>query len=161
MARSDANTVEDYLAELPPERRETVSTVRAVILHHLPTGYEEVMDFGMISYVIPLATYPTTYNKHPLMYAALASQKNYCSVYLMNISPTSSNAFTVFLMNIAPLEEAAWASIFVIKLFVLILGKSTFNLTWEKAPVLKSKYLKRHWESQHNGKHGKNNFSCR
>jgi len=43
------------------------------------------MDFGMISYVIPLSTYPTTYNKHPLMYAALASQKNYCSAYLMNI----------------------------------------------------------------------------
>lgn len=59
--------------------------MRHVILQHLPTGYEEVMDFGMISYVIPLATYPTTYNKHPLMYAALVSQKNYYSIYLMNI----------------------------------------------------------------------------
>ncbi len=85
MAKSDAASVQDYLAELTPERRATVSTVRDVILQHLPRGYEEVMDFGMISYVIPLATYPTTYNKHPLMYAALASQKNYCSVYLMNI----------------------------------------------------------------------------
>jgi hypothetical protein len=59
--------------------------VRDVILKCLPAGYKEVMDFGMISYVIPLSTYPTTYNKHPLMYAALASQKNYCSAYLMNI----------------------------------------------------------------------------
>ena len=85
MARSNATTVEDYLAELTPERRATVSTVRDVILRHLPEGYEEIMDFGMISYVIPLETYPITYNNHPLMYAALASQKNYCSVYLMNI----------------------------------------------------------------------------
>jgi len=85
MPRSAAATVEDYLAELSPERRETVSTVRDVILAHLPDGYEEMMDFGMISYVIPLSTYPITYNERPLMYAALSSQKNYCSLYLMNI----------------------------------------------------------------------------
>ena len=85
MARSAAATVEDYLAELSPERRETVSTVRDVILAHLPDGYEEMMDFGMISYVIPLSTYPITYNERPLMYAALSSQKNYCSLHLMNI----------------------------------------------------------------------------
>ena len=85
MPRSAAATVEDYLADLSPERRETVSTVRDVILAHLPDGYEEMMDFGMISYVIPLSTYPITYNERPLMYAALSSQKNYCSLYLMNI----------------------------------------------------------------------------
>ena len=85
MPRSAAATVEDYLAELSPERREAVSTVRDVILAHLPDGYEEMMDFGMISYVIPLSTYPITYNERPLMYAALSSQKNYCSLYLMNI----------------------------------------------------------------------------
>ena len=43
------------------------------------------MQFGMISYVIPLERYPVTYNKQPLMYASLASQKNYMSLYLMNI----------------------------------------------------------------------------
>lgn len=85
MVKSEAASVTDYLGELSPERRETLVAVRDVILEHLPTGYEEVMDFGMISYVIPLTAYPTTYNKHPLMYAALSSQKNYCSVYLMNI----------------------------------------------------------------------------
>ena len=45
----------------------------------------ESMQFGMIGYVIPLATYPETYKGKPLMYAALASQKNYMSLYLMNI----------------------------------------------------------------------------
>jgi len=56
-----------------------------VILANLPAGYEETMLFGMISYVIPLATYGPTYNKQPLMYASLANQKNYMSVYLMNV----------------------------------------------------------------------------
>ena len=85
MVKSDATSVTDYLAELPPERREVVGVVRDVILEHLPDGYEEVMDFGMISYVVPLSTYPETYNNHPLMLAALASQKNGFSLYLMNV----------------------------------------------------------------------------
>ena len=83
--RSEAKTVDAYLQELPPERREVVSTVRDVILAHLPTGYVESMNWGMIAYEIPLAVYPKTYNKQPLMFAALAAQKNYFSVYLMGI----------------------------------------------------------------------------
>ena len=43
------------------------------------------MLYGMIAYVIPLEQYPVTYNRQPLEYAALASQKNYMSLYLMNI----------------------------------------------------------------------------
>ena len=83
--RSNAVTVEEYLNELSPERREAVETVRQVILEHLPDGYEEAMNWGMISYQVPLETYPDTYNKKPLMYAALASQKNHMSLYLTGI----------------------------------------------------------------------------
>ena len=83
--QSTAQTVEDYLAELPPERRHAMGEVRKAILNSLPDGFEEIMDFGMIDYVIPLATYPNTYNGHPLQYAALASQKNHMSLYLMCI----------------------------------------------------------------------------
>ena len=83
--QSTAQTVEDYLAELPPERQHAMSEVRKAILDSLPEGFEEIMDFGMIGYVIPLKTYPNTYNGHPLQYAALASQKNYMSLYLMCI----------------------------------------------------------------------------
>jgi hypothetical protein len=39
----------------------------------------------MISYEIPLSRYPKTYNKQPLAMAALASQKNYMSLYLMTV----------------------------------------------------------------------------
>jgi uncharacterized protein YdhG (YjbR/CyaY superfamily) len=80
--RSEAATVDEYLAELPDERREAISTVRDEILTNLPAGYEEVMNWGMITYEVPLTTYPDTYNGKPLMYAALASQKNHMAVYL-------------------------------------------------------------------------------
>ncbi len=83
--KSGATTVSEYLEELTPERREAVSVVRDVILANLPDGYEEMMDFGMIAYSVPLDKYPNTYNGHPLSYAAIASEKNYVSVHLMNI----------------------------------------------------------------------------
>ena len=85
MAQRTAKTVNEYIGALSPDRREAISAVREVILDHLPEGYEETMQYGMISYVIPLETYAVTYNGQPLEYAALASQKNYMSLYLMNI----------------------------------------------------------------------------
>lgn len=83
--QSNAVTVEAYLNELPLERREQIEAVRAVILENLPEGYEEAINWGMISYQVPLSVYPDTYNKQPLMYAALASQKNHMAVYLTGI----------------------------------------------------------------------------
>ena len=83
--RSEATTVEGYLAALPADRREAIEAVRSVILDHLPSGYAEVMNWGMITYEVPLEIYPDTYNKQPLMFAALASQKNHMAVYLMGI----------------------------------------------------------------------------
>ena len=83
MVRSEAATVEEYLGELSAERREAVEAVRAVALANLPEGYVEAMNWGMISWEVPLERYPNTYNRQPLMYAALASQKNYMSLYLM------------------------------------------------------------------------------
>lgn len=83
MASSKAATPDEYLSELPAERREVVSAVRRTILRHLPKGYEERMNWGMISYEIPLERYPETYNGQPLMYAALAAQKKHIALYLM------------------------------------------------------------------------------
>ena len=85
MAYSNATTVEEYLSEQTPERREAMEAIRGLILKNLPPGYEEVMQYGMIAYVIPLERYPVTYNKQALQTVALASQKNYMSVYLMNV----------------------------------------------------------------------------
>lgn len=85
MASSPATTVAAYLAELPAERRKVISTVRGVIRKHLPRGYKEGMMFGMIGYYVPLSVFPDTYNKQPLMYAALAAQKNNYALYLMAV----------------------------------------------------------------------------
>ncbi len=83
--QSDATTVSGYLAELPGERRRAIADVRDVILDHLPGGYAEAMQYGMISYIVPATVLAETYNGQPLMYAALASQKRHMSLYLTNV----------------------------------------------------------------------------
>ncbi len=83
--KSDAPTIKEYLAEMPEDRRKAVKKVRDTILKNLPAGYEEAINFGMITYQVPLEVYPDTYNKKPLMYAALANQKNHMAVYLTGI----------------------------------------------------------------------------
>jgi len=83
--QSAAATVEGYLSKLPDERRDAIGKVRQTILDNLPQGYEEVMNWGMITYQVPLETCPDTYNGQPLMYAALASQKNHMAVYLTGV----------------------------------------------------------------------------
>ena len=83
--RSDAETVDEYLAELSEDWREAVARVRDVVLANLPDGVVEVMNWGMITYEIPLATYPNTYNGQPLMFAALASQKRHMALYLHSV----------------------------------------------------------------------------
>ena len=85
MAASTASTVAGYLDELPAERRDALCAVRQVILDNLPSGYTETLSAGMIAYGVPLSRFPDTYNGQPLCYAALAAQKNYCSVYLMAV----------------------------------------------------------------------------
>lgn len=82
MAGSKAATVEEYLAELPSERREVLSAVRDVVLRNLPEGYQEGMSWGMIAYEVPLERYPKTYNGQPLGYVALAAQKSYHTLHL-------------------------------------------------------------------------------
>jgi len=83
--KSMAETVDQYISELPEDRKEPIRSVRDTILDSLPEGYEEVMNWGMITYQIPLSIYPDTYNGKPLMYAALASQKNHMAIYLTGI----------------------------------------------------------------------------
>ena len=83
MASSKAKTVDDYLTELPEQRRAVVSAVRDLVNRHLPPGYVEAMSWGMISWEVPLSRYPDTYNRQPLAYVALAAQKQYYALYLM------------------------------------------------------------------------------
>ena len=83
--QSNATSIQQYLDELPEDRKKQIEKVREVILVHLPKGYKEVMNWGMICYEVPLSVHPDTYNKKPLLYAALASQKNHMAVYLSGV----------------------------------------------------------------------------
>ncbi len=85
MVSSTTTTPTDYLASLTEDRREVIAAVRDLILHNLPEGYQETINWGMLSYEVPLETFPDTYNKKPLSYIGLAAQKNYNSLYLMSI----------------------------------------------------------------------------
>lgn len=82
MVTSKETTPAAYLASLPPERRKVVKAVRALVKKRLPRGYVETMTWGMLSYEVPLRLYPDTYNGQPLMYLALAAQKNNYALYL-------------------------------------------------------------------------------
>lgn len=86
--QSKAKTVKEYFSSLPRDRRSALEKLRSVILKNLPKGYEEMMLFGYVTYVVPLKTVPKTYNGYPLCYAALANQKNHMAVYLMNVYAT-------------------------------------------------------------------------
>lgn len=85
---SKAATVEQYLAELPADRRSAIEVIRRVILENLPKGYEEGMQYGMIGYYVPHRVYPPGYHcdpKQPVPFASIASQKNHIGIYLMCI----------------------------------------------------------------------------
>ena len=83
MVKSKAKTVREYLKELPEDRRAVVSAVRDVVVKNLPEGYRETINWGVITYEIPLERFPDTYNGQPLCYAALAAQKNHYALYAM------------------------------------------------------------------------------
>jgi len=81
-------TVKQYLDSLPADRRAAINKVRAAVNKGLPEGYKEVIQYGMIGWSIPHSLYPAGYHcdpKVPVPFAALASQKNYMSLYLMCI----------------------------------------------------------------------------
>ena len=82
--RSEAKTPEEYMAEVPDERKEAISRLREIIKSNLPKGFKEVMSYGMIGYVVPHELYPPGYHcspELPLPFMNLASQKNFIAVY--------------------------------------------------------------------------------
>ena len=83
-----ATTPQQYLDELPEDRKEPIRKLRQQILNNMPTGMEETMNYGMLGYVIPHSVYPDGYHcnpKQPLPFMNLASQKNFVAVYSMAI----------------------------------------------------------------------------
>lgn len=84
----EADSPEEYIDKLPPERKVAIAKLRKVILESLPDGFEESMNYGMIGYVVPHDIYPDGYHvnpSQPLPFMSIASQKNFIGVYHMGI----------------------------------------------------------------------------
>ena len=86
--KTEAETPDQYLDQLPPERFEAMKKLRKSILDNLPDGFEETMSYGMIGYVVPHSKYPPGYHvkpELPLPFINIASQKNFVALYHMGI----------------------------------------------------------------------------
>ena len=86
--QSKATSVEAYVEELPEDRKNAIMALRKEIKKHMPKGFVEEMNYGMIGYVIPHSKYPAGYHcdpKLPLPFMSIASQKNFIAVYHMGM----------------------------------------------------------------------------
>jgi hypothetical protein len=83
-----AETPEEYIEKIPEDRKDAIRSLRKVILENLPSGFQEVIGYGMIGYVVPHSIYPKGYHstpKLPLPFINLASQKNHIALYHMGL----------------------------------------------------------------------------
>ncbi|EFK59156.1 DUF1801 domain-containing protein [Sphingobacterium spiritivorum] len=83
-----ADNVEEYIENVPPDRKTPVITLRENILKNIPEGFEETISYNMIGYVVPHSLYPAGYHctpKLPLPFMNIASQKNFIAIYHMGL----------------------------------------------------------------------------
>ena len=89
-------TVAAYLASLTPDKRVVIEEARAFVRKHIPKGYVEFMNWGVINWGIPLEQFSDTHNGQPLCYIGLGAQKNYNSLYLMGVYDSSGKYTSPF-----------------------------------------------------------------
>ncbi|PHR14790.1 MAG: hypothetical protein COA40_01025 [Aequorivita sp.] len=86
--QSKATTADQYINELPEDRKEVMQKLRETVKQNLPNGFEETMQYGMLGYVVPHSIYPDGYHcnpKDPLPFMGIASQKNHIGFYHMGM----------------------------------------------------------------------------
>ena len=86
--KTEGNTVEAILSNVPPERAEAFNSLHKTIVNNLPEGFEAAISYGMLGYVVPHRIYPAGYHckpAEPLPFASIASQKNSINFYHMGI----------------------------------------------------------------------------
>tara|TARA_R110000868_G_scaffold332300_1_gene593308 strand:+ start:1098 stop:1553 length:456 start_codon:yes stop_codon:yes gene_type:complete len=94
----ESNSPDEYIAQLPPERKVVIEKLRGIISKNLPNGFEEQLSYGMLGYVVPHSLYPAGYHVQPelpLPFINLASQKNFIALYHSGIyaDPSIMNWF--------------------------------------------------------------------
>ena len=80
-----ATNAQEYLADLDEDRRARIEPVYRLVREAMPDGYEDTVAYGMITWQVPLTTFPDTYNGQPLAYASLAARKKHNALYLMGL----------------------------------------------------------------------------
>lgn len=84
----EASTPEEYISQIPEERRIHVDKLRTAIKENLPLGFEEGILYKMIGFYVPLSKYRKGYHCQlgtPLPFINIASQKNSVNLYHMGI----------------------------------------------------------------------------
>jgi hypothetical protein len=74
--------VDEWIETLPAGRRVAVHAVVALLRTSIQSGFDEQVESNMLTYTVPLSVSGPTYNRKPLQFAALASQKSYLALYL-------------------------------------------------------------------------------
>jgi len=86
--KSLATTPDEYLASLPADRKPVIEKLRRIIVKNLPKGFVEIVDYGMLAYVVPHSVYPPGYHcnpKKPLPFLSLASQKQHVTLHHLGL----------------------------------------------------------------------------
>jgi len=85
---STATTPQDYIDSIAPDRKEAMTQLRQTLRQHLPDGFQEGMQHGMLGYAVPHSRYPAGYHvdsRQPLPFISIASQKNFIALYHMGL----------------------------------------------------------------------------
>lgn len=80
--------IENYLASIDEDRRDAFLQLYEVVKDNMPEGFEERMQYGMITWVVPLAVYPDGYlnrEDEPVPFISVGYQKKHLAVYHMGI----------------------------------------------------------------------------
>ena len=82
--RYEAESIKDYISQLPEDRQPVIKKLRSIINKNLPKGFKEQLSYGMPGWVIPHSKYPDGYHcdpKLPVPFMSVASQKNFVALY--------------------------------------------------------------------------------
>ncbi|QGY43602.1 DUF1801 domain-containing protein [Maribellus comscasis] len=80
----NVSTPEEYIKQVPEDRKKAIQKLRSVIKKNLSEGFEEGISYGMIGYYVPHTIYPDGYHctpELPLPFMSIASQKNSINLY--------------------------------------------------------------------------------
>lgn len=79
-----AESIDDYIEQIEEPRKQAIIKLRNVMRENLPKGFEEKLQYDMISFVVPKSIYPQGYHCNPdddLAFISLGNQKNHIIPY--------------------------------------------------------------------------------